>query len=163
MTKETYSKMTGWLRNNAKLAKFIHILNKGITIGIFLVYPIFLCYLLIEGNKRLIEAVMVPAVSFLLVSFFRKLINRKRPYEKFNIPPVIAKDTSGQSFPSRHVFSAFIISMTVLIICPYRIIGIVMLILSALLGIIRIISGVHYISDVLAGAVIAILVGIIFY
>ena len=63
-------------------------------------------------------SIIVPLVGFVAVSVFRYIVNRPRPYEKFDMPPVIPKDTHGRSFPSRHVFSAFIIAFTVLICSP---------------------------------------------
>ena len=50
---------------------------------------------------------------FVGLSVVRKIINAPRPYEKFDMPPVLEKDTKGKSFPSRHVFSVFIIAMTI--------------------------------------------------
>ena len=48
----------------------------------------------------------------MVVSVSRKIINEPRPYEKYGVPPVLDKDTSGKSFPSRHVFSVFVIAVT---------------------------------------------------
>ena len=51
--------------------------------------------------------------------------------------------------PSRHVFSSTVIAMVFLRIFPA--IGICLLVLSVFTGLIRIIGGVHYPSDVLIG------------
>lgn len=161
MTKESFIKMTKPFRDNPKRAWSLHIFNKIITGSIFLGYPLILGYLLLKGDCRILGGILVPMFSFIAVSLFRHVVNRPRPYEKFNVTSIIEKDTEGKSFPSRHVFSAFVIATTALILLPCEIIGIIMLIAATVLGIIRVVSGVHFISDVLAGAVVGILSGLI--
>lgn len=163
MTKEQYEGMTSLIREREKLARLIHMGNKVITGGIFLLYPMLLLYFLKERDVALIKAVIVPLDSFIIVTVFRYIVNRPRPYEKFGIPPIIPKDKKGQSFPSRHVFSAFMIAMTFLLYSPWQLVGIAMVIGASLLGLIRVLSGVHFISDVVAGAAVGILAGWIGY
>lgn len=95
---------------------------------------------------------------FLLVVAF---YNRPRPYQTWDIQPLIKKDSLGKSFPSRHVFSATTIAMFTLLLNPW--LGGTMLFLAAILAILRVLGGVHYPSDVLAGYVIGILVGLLLY
>ena len=163
MKKETYIKITQPFRNNPKLAEFLHIINRFCTGIMYLTYPLLLGYLFLVKDENVIQAMIVPAISFVLLSIGRKWINRKRPYETFEMPPVIPKKTKGNSFPSRHVFSSTMIAMTFLMVSPWSWIGILFLGLSVLLAVVRVISGVHYISDVLAGLLIAILCGVICY
>ena len=61
--------------------------------------------------------------------------------------------------PSRHVFSAFVIGMAFLHM--NIVLGIIILIIGCLMAVIRVIVGVHFPRDVIAGAVIGILSGII--
>ena len=157
MKKETYIKMTQPFRDNPKLAKCLHILNRFCTGGMYLAYPILLGYLFLGRYDTWKKALFVPAISFVVLSLVRKWINRKRPYETFELPPVIPKSTKGHSFPSRHVFSSTIIAMTFLLVSPWSWLGIIFLGLSVILAIVRVLSGVHYISDVLAGFLTAVL------
>lgn len=120
---------------------------------IFTAYPCLLLGLLLQKDIRLVRAICVPLDGFIIVTVVRAWINRPRPYEVFALPPVIPKDTKGHSWPSRHVFSAAVIGFTFLWIRPA--VGIVGLILTAFLAWIRVVSGVHFISDVAAGAGIA--------
>lgn len=145
--------MTRPFRNDPKRARVLHIANKIITAIIFAAYPCLLLVLLLQKDLRLTRAICVPLDGFLIVSVFRAMINRPRPYEVFGMAPVIPKDTKGHSWPSRHVFSAAVISFTFLWICPVA--GIAGLILTAMLAWIRVVSGVHFISDVVAGVGIA--------
>ena len=159
--------MTQPFRENQGLAKGIHIANKCCTGVMYLAYPMLLVYLFFFGKFSsyfsFTKALLVPGISFVLLSLFRKWINRPRPYEKFEVPPVIKKDTKGQSFPSRHVFSATIISMTFLLMSPWSWLGILFLLVSIALAAVRVLSGVHFISDVLAGILIAVVAAVLGY
>ena len=63
--------------------------------------------------------------------------------------------------PSRHVFSSVIISMTILYL--NKPLGIFFLIVSFLEACIRVIAGLHYVSDVLVGYILGILFGLIYF
>ncbi|MBR4026194.1 MAG: phosphatase PAP2 family protein [Lachnospiraceae bacterium] len=161
MKKETYIKMTQPFRNYPNMAKGLHILNQLCTGTMYISYPILLGYLFLQKDNQFLKAIIVPAISFIVLSLGRKWINRKRPYETFDMSPVIPKDTKGNSFPSRHVFSATMIAMTFLVVSPWKWLGVLFFFVSCLLAVVRVVSGVHYISDVLAGIVFAIVCSII--
>lgn len=105
--------------------------------------------------------ILVPALGFVLLTLVRKWINQPRPYEAWEIIPLLDKDSSGNSMPSRHVFSATIISMA----CVHAnlLSGLILLVLSALLGLVRVLGGVHYPKDVLVGYACGLLWGILFF
>ena len=112
-------------------------------------------------GQELVTYIMVPASGFVLLTLVRKWINQPRPYETWGIIPLLDKDSSGNSMPSRHVFSATIISMACLhASLP---VGLVLLVLSALLGLVRVLGGVHYPKDVLVGYACGLLLGILFF
>ena len=164
MKKETYVKMTRPFREHAKMAQGLHIANKLCTLTMYLAYPLLIGYMLfVQKDASVARMIIVPANSFVLVSAFRYLVNRPRPYEAFGVSSVIAKDTKGKSFPSRHVFSAMIIALTFLWASPFPGLGLVFVIVSLLLAVVRVVSGVHYISDVLAGIIAAVVAGVIGY
>ena len=160
MTKETYAKLTGAMRKNAKLTRLLNILNKALTYLIFAAYPAMIVYLLIKDRERLPMAIAVPAVSFVLLSVFRRVMNLPRPYEVFEMPPVIPKSTKGKSFPSRHVFCVAIIGVTALYALPkLPVIGIIILVIAVLMAVLRVCSGVHFPRDVIAGFLCGVLMG----
>ena len=159
MTKETYAKLTGAMRKKAKLTRLLNILNKALTYLIFAAYPAMLVYLLIKNRERLPMAIAVPAVSFVLLSVFRRTVNFPRPYEVFEMPPVIPKSTKGKSFPSRHAFSIFVIGVTFLAACPLPLVGWLILALGICLALVRVLAGVHFPRDVIAGALLGIACG----
>lgn len=139
----------------------ICVFNKITTYLFYIGYPVLLGYIFLKQRDSFSRILCIPAVSFLLLSAVRRKINRKRPYESFAIDPVIHKDTKGNSMPSRHIFSASIISMCFLYVNPYA--GIFMFIMTILACITRVIGGVHYPTDVLAGLAAGILCGIFIF
>lgn len=159
MTKETYEKITRSLREHPRRIRFLQSTNKILTISVYCAYPALLLFAAVQKDMRFWRILLTPAVSFLLVSGFRRLLNAPRPYEALDIVPLIKKDTKGKSFPSRHIFSVFVIAMAFLYISfP---LGILFTAIGLLLAIVRVIGGVHFPKDVIAGAVIGILSGII--
>ena len=153
MKKEFYEKIYTFMKKHGGLSRAAVVLSKSITFTIYLFYPVFICLLYLQHSSFLLSAFLVPAVSFIILSVVRRIINAERPYEKFNIPTLYGKCKKGCSFPSRHTFSAFMIAFTLLFVnIP---IGITLLVLSTILALLRILCGAHFIKDVLTGAVFA--------
>lgn len=161
MTGESYKKMTDALRSKPRLLKMLSIANKAFAYVIFALYPLMLVYLYFLNRDRLFRAVYVPAVNFVFLSVFRKIANFPRPYEVYGIPSAIPKKTEGKSFPSRHVFSAAIIGMTSLYAFDTPIIGGAVLSVALAMAVFRVVSGVHFPRDVVAGFLYALISGII--
>lgn len=161
MTKEQYIKITEPLRQDAEKTKRIIGINQILTGLVFLIYPLYLAVLFAEKDPKLLKNILVPAISFVMVTILRRIINTPRPYEKFELPPVIEKDTKGKSFPSRHVFSVFIIAVTIFYAHPGP--GILIGLMGIAMAVIRVAGGVHEPRDVVAGAVIGILCGVVGY
>ncbi len=171
MKKETYKAMTEGLRARPTLARAVVVGNKAITNAIYVAYPCLLLWLLLHngtdallaGNfdPHLARAFLVPCLGFILLTFVRKAFNSPRPYEVFNLPPVINKQTKGKSFPSRHTFSIFIIGVAFLACCPLPWAGWLVLALGVILGALRVVSGVHFPKDVIWAAIFALAFGVI--
>ena len=155
MKKNTYIKMTAPFRENNRAARKLELINKICTYLVFITYPVYVLYLCFTAGHMLALSIIAPLVGFIAVSVFRYIVNRPRPYEKFDMPPVITKDTHGRSFPSRHVFSAFIICSPAA--SPLWFTGILLAVLAAIIACVRVISGVHFISDVVGAFVFAVI------
>ncbi|CQR24873.1 membrane-associated phospholipid phosphatase [Streptococcus varani] len=154
-----YKNLTSSIRQSPLALSLLATFNRSVTKLMYLLYPLLLGYISLNSPNQLLIYILVPGLTFLLVTIIRKVINQARPYEKWSIQPIMTKDTVGQSMPSRHVFSATMISMCFLSfnIC----LGLVLLILSATLAICRVLGGVHYPKDVIAGMLIGILAGLV--
>ena len=70
------------------------------------------------------------------------------------------KNKKGESMPSRHVFSAFIIGMAFFYIGEIPL-GIIVFVCGLIIAIVRVISGVHFPKDVIVGALVGILCGVV--
>ena len=119
-------------------------------------------YLLIEclitkGSAGLIRVILVPFFAFVLVTLMRKLFNQPRPYAKYEVEPLIYRKKSGESFPSRHTLSVSIIAMAWLWVNP--VIGIILWLLAFIIAATRVLSGVHFLKDVVAAICISAFIG----
>lgn len=159
MNEQKYEKIKNYIGQYENGAKTLNILNKLTTTIVYVTYPIFLLILLINRDSRFWKVLLVPAISFILVSAFRSHINLPRPYEVLDIVPIIKKDTKGKSFPSRHVFSVFIIAMTLYYISVPT--GVFLMVLGSLIAVIRVVGGVHFPRDVIFGAIIGVLCAVV--
>ncbi len=157
MTANQYEAWTRPLRKHPYLVKAVLGINKTLTALVYIAYPLLLLALLLQNDARFLSVFLTPAISFVLVSVFRDRVNAPRPYEHLDIQPLIHKDTRGHSFPSRHVFSSAVISCAFLY--TFSRIGIVLLLVTALLAIIRVLGGVHFPRDVIAGFCLGLLAG----
>ena len=160
---EWYEKRKSGLLRHPHLLQLMRVFNRMMTVLMPLAYLTLLGTNFVgEGiGKDLSVYILVPAFGFVLLTLVRKWINQPRPYETWEIVPLLDKDSSGNSMPSRHVFSATIISMACL--HANLPVGLVLLVLSALLGFVRVLGGVHYPKDVLVGYACGLLLGILFF
>ena len=161
--KTTYQKRMQFFSENPLITKTLHMVNMILTYTVFLLYPLLLLWIWSHENELLFRAIVVPLDSFIILTVIRYMINRNRPYEAYGVPAAIHKSTLGKSFPSRHVFCAFLIAVTFICLGPNPVVGWVLLIAGVILGAIRVLLGVHYLSDVLVGAIAGIAAGMIGY
>ena len=160
---EWYDKRKSSLLRQPQGLQLMRVFNRMMTVTMPLVYLALLVttYLQLGLGQQVWVYLLVPATGFVILSLFRKKINHPRPYETWRIVPLLDKDSSGNSMPSRHVFSATIISMACL--HANLPVGLVLLTLSAFLGLVRVLGGVHYPKDVLVGYACGLLWGILFF
>lgn len=159
MKEKSYKRMLLAVSANNNIAKLIVLTGKMITYFVYAFYPLLILYLAFFNRSALWYVVLVPAVSFVAVSVVRHLLNMPRPYEKYDITPLYNKKTKGNSFPSRHTFSAFIIGFAALYVCVP--LGIAVFIFGILLAVSRVLCGVHFIKDVVSGALSAVIFGVL--
>ena len=160
---EWYGHVAANIKNKPFLLSLLRTFNRFMTVVMPMIYLTLLAttYLQQEFGKQVLMYVFVPATGFVILSFLRKKINSPRPYEVWEIVPLLDRDSPGKSMPSRHVFSATIISMACL--HASLTMGMICLTLSALLGLVRVLGGVHYPKDVLVGYACGLVWGVIFF
>ena len=160
---EWYDHIAGKIENKPFLLRLLRTFNRFMTVVMPIVYlTLLVATYLQEGlGKQVWMYVFIPASGFVILSLLRKKLNAPRPYEVWEIVPLLDRDSPGQSMPSRHVFSATIISMACL--HASLSVGLILLVLSALLGLVRVSGGVHYPKDVVVGYICGLVWGVLFF
>ena len=160
---EWYDHIAGNIENKPFLLSLLRTFNRFMTAVMPMIYLTLLAttYLQQGLGKQVGIYLFIPASGFVILSFLRKKINAPRPYEEWDIKPLLDRDRPGQSMPSRHVFSATIISMACL--HASLSVGVILLVLSAFLGLVRVSGSVHYLKDVVVGYIFGLVCGVIFF
>ena len=148
---EWYEHMADNIKSKPSLLSLLRTFNRFMTVVMPIVYLTLLAttYLQEGLEKQIGIYLFIPASGFVILSLLRKKLNALRPYEVWEIVPLLDRDSPGQSMPSRHVFSATIISMACL--HASLTMGMICLTLSAFLGLVRVLGGVHFPKDVVVG------------
>ena len=160
---EWYDHIAANIENKPIFLRLLRAFNRFMTVVMPIVYIALLATTYFQEGlgRQILIYVFIPASGFVILSFLRKKINAPRPYEVWEIVPLLDRDSPGQSMPSRHVFSATIISMAC--IHASLSVGVILLVLSVFLGLVRVLGGVHYPKDVLVGYICGLVWGVIFF
>jgi len=97
------------------------------------------------------------SVMIVLVMSTKFLVRRRRPEGEWGS---IYRNTDPHSFPSGHAARSFLIAVVATGLGPLGL-GMVLWIWAPLVALARVAMGVHYVSDVVAGAAFGILVAVI--
>ena len=142
-------------RNLSLALRIVSHASAALSVPVFML----LCYRAFTVSlPSLIKLLVILGAPFLLVTLLRRVINAPRPYEMYAFFEKTPKNKSGSSFPSRHAFSIFAIGSAALFVYP--IIGSALLLLGVCLCVCRVLLGIHFVRDVLAGALIGALASI---
>lgn len=153
-----YQKMLNYIHQRPRLKKIMIDICHYFPYIPFCIYPCLVLFLFLNQSPLFMMTIIKPLSAFLIVTLFRKVVNRPRPYEAMNIEPLLTHK-QGESFPSRHTVSAFIIALMFTHVNVY--LGIMALIVAIIISGSRILAGVHYISDVVVAILIAIIIDMI--
>ena len=88
----------------------------------------------------------------------KHIIHRIRPYDVISSLNILVKPERSFSFPSGHATASFAAAWALFRLAPKKV-GVPALLLAILIALSRLYVGVHYPTDVLAGAAIGILSG----
>ena len=136
---------------------FTYLGNLGLLwIGISILF-------ILRNKSRKIGVVLICALiltSLLGEGLIKHIVKRKRPFIKMNIcDQLIIGTPSTYSFPSGHTASSFAVSAVFIAISSK--ISIIIIIISTLIALSRIYLKVHYVSDVIGGAILGLFCGTI--
>ena len=164
MTHERYLRMTNATRRMLARLPFGERLLRLPTLLCALIYLFALSGLMLTRDARLLRAMLVPAACFCVCTVLRPLIGRQRPYDRFNIAPVGRyKPGKGKSMPSRHAASAAAIAFAVIYIVPSPWVAAAMIALAIVIALLRVVSGQHYPSDVIAALLLSGVLSVVGY
>lgn len=137
--------------------------NRLVTLLMPLLYFYVLWTAYLKASKAwiVLAYLSVPATGFIILSVIRKRMNWPRPYELGAFPPLLNREGKGSSMPSRHVFSAAIISTVAWGVNP--LLSVLGLSLALLLAGVRVLAGLHFVRDVMVGFLSAILWGFFWF
>jgi len=85
VTENSYKRLAEYFEKHKALIKAMDIIDKIIVVYAVVAYLGFLIMCFINQESNAIYYFACPAVSFVLVSIFRRLFNMKRPYEVYDI------------------------------------------------------------------------------
>lgn len=135
--------------------------NQSITALFYILFPAITVMLWMQQPNYAIHYALTCFFSFLIVSAVRHIYNAPRPWETDSTisPPPGKELKKGYSFPSRHVFSAFVITTAACFFYPY--IAALLYIPAIILAWLRVDLRYHFKKDVVWGAIFGIGCGII--
>jgi undecaprenyl-diphosphatase len=108
--------------------------------------------------KMVLEAIIAAVFTrFVLTTIIRWLWFRPRPFVALNFLPLIEQSPKEGAFPSGH--ASFFFALSTIVYFYNKKAGAVFYVASFLIIISRVFVGVHWPSDILAGALLGILMG----
>ena len=150
--------MEGLLRyvyERKKLSRALRLVSHGAGFIAFWVFCFVATRTALISPVSALKLCAIIGLSYIIVSAVRRLIDAPRPYEIYEFYENAPKNKKGVSFPSRHTFLMFAIASSVAPTAPIS--ASVLAFLGLLLATSRVLLGIHFIRDVLCGALIGII------
>ena len=126
----------------------------GILLGIYVYFT---------GHRRFAFELLLGILTLsLAVELIKMLVQRARPFHALENTRVIGWRERGKSFPSGHTAQAFfMMTLFTQAFRPNPLIGVILFTTAVVVGFTRIYVGVHYPRDVIAGAILGSVWGIL--
>ena len=137
-----------------------HVLAKFLPYGIIAILVLFAVKDRVFYAKTVFHAIVLGFLTrYVVLMPIEHLIPRDRPFSVYGFDPLIPREPSP-SFPSAHATFFFLVST--IIFFKNKKLGLFLYVSSFLIILARVYSGVHWPSDVFAGALIGVIVGLIY-
>lgn len=167
-----------WLNDWAGLTKWSDtlIIFSAEELGWWLLIGLLLFFIFSKNKKKEIQMALISLFSALISRFFfteiiRLFYSRPRPFEVLDIVPLIFHKAGG-SFPSGHAAFFFALAASIYFYphtkdsgarAYHKKLGVLFFIGAIIVGLARISAGIHWPTDVLAGAAIGIISVVLIY
>ena len=153
-----------WIQENLRY-DWLNPIVKGITYlgdaGIF--WIVLSLILLCIPKQRKLGLTCGLSLIFDLLSvnlFIKKAVARTRPYIAIDELERIIEAQSDYSFPSGHTAASFAVATVLLMRAPKKL-SIPMFVMACLISLSRLYVGVHYPTDIIGGAIVGTLCGVL--
>lgn len=155
-----YSRIAAWFTARPRALRLLTRLNHVLPLVFYYLYPLLLLQLAVRQERaRFLRVLLVPAAAFAACTALRRVFRAKRPYESPGFVPLIPREKTGDSFPSRHMASAAVIAFAYWYVYPA--VGAVLAAAAACIAVTRVLAGIHFPRDVIAGGALGFAAGII--
>ncbi len=148
-----------FIDGKGQIKKALRLVSLASTVFSVFVFMYMLFYFLSFSALATFGYLASLGVPFVAVSVTRRLINAPRPYEMPDYEGPPHKKKGGCSFPSRHAFSIFAIG-TLCLFVNWQL-GLVTLVFGALMCFCRVALHLHFVRDVVCGALVGIITSVI--
>jgi undecaprenyl-diphosphatase len=105
-----------------------------------------------EGRQAALQCAVAGVCGLLLYRYLKNLLVRERPYMTHAAIVCAGKPLDRFSFPSGHTLHA--VSFTLITVSAFPALGLVLVPIALLIALSRVVLGLHYPSDVFAGALL---------
>ena len=156
MFSKSYILINKYIKSHKNLEKMVVFMENQSPKPVMWIFYGMILMLALKKDKRVLICGIIPWADFFAVTKIRNFIDRKRPFEALGFEPIVSH-SGGKSCPSRHASSSVIITMAVYFVSPFW--GIITGIVSFFVCLSRVLTGVHYLTDVLAASAISIAIG----
>lgn len=157
--KTFYTTINNFMWQHSFIKSCIHFASRFCPYLVAIFYSLFLLKIFLNKSGNMLILTSEPVTVLIITLILRIIINRKRPSEKYNLIPIDESRKKGRSFPSIHVALSISIALAVLHYGPNM--GLLLSTLAGVITIVRLLSGVHYISDIIASIIIAFVTNLI--
>lgn len=157
MNKENYVKLMEFWQEHRRFCKSLIAIEKAAEIAVIISYAALLVYLLYSNIGFALRSAVTSIIALSLCTLLRFVVNARRPYQVYETLPAMNKDTKGQSFPSRHLTSVAVISVSMLYMST--VFGCIFFALMLIMGTLRVLLGVHFVRDITVGAATGLVIG----
>ncbi len=151
-----------WINSGAQRLAFLNpfmVFLSKYAVLFFMIGAVVYWFTRARADRRMISEALVSALLGFTASWILgQLVYRDRPFVTLDAIQLVSHEANA-SFPSNHALGAFVIAMTIWQF--RRRAGWIWLLLASGIALGRVWTGVHYPGDVLAGALIGILISVL--